>query len=263
MVKPHGLLHGKYTFRRYRKQRKAGSVTSERQKAANQANALHSTGPKSPEGKAAIRFNAFRHGLLAQDAVLPGEDPDAFEDLWNRVRANLSPVGPIEEFLVDRVVNAMWRLQRLARAETALFHSRVQELKADLLAIEVRSYERTITDHLHFSPDITDKAAHAEAREAARRAGYERNRDEVLLGRALDADAKDGDTFGKLIRYERSLERSLFRTLDRFANYRINAEIVRHPRFRTPLRSTQTIPYNKLAANGGAPAECSQSPLPF
>jgi hypothetical protein len=51
-------------------------------------------------------------------------------------------------------------------------------------------------------------------REAARRAGYERNRDEVLLGRALDADAKDGDTFGKLIRYERSLERSLFRTLD-------------------------------------------------
>ena len=31
-----------------------------------------------------------------------------------------------------------------------------------------------------------------------------------------------------------------------FANYRINAEIVRHPRFRTPLRSTQTIPYNKL-----------------
>jgi hypothetical protein len=90
----------------------------------------------------------------------------------------------------------------------------VQELKADLLAIEVRSYERTITDHLHFSPDITDKAAHAGAREAARRAGYERNRDEVLLGRALDADAKDGDTFGKLIRYERSLERSLFRTLE-------------------------------------------------
>ena len=214
MVKPHGLLHGKYTFRRYRKQRKAGSVTSERQKAANQANALHSTGPKSPEGKAAIRFNAFRHGLLAQDAVLPGEDPDAFEDLWNGVRTNLSPVGPIEEFLVDRVVNAMWRLQRLARAETALFHSRVQGLKADLLGIEVRSYEKTITDHLHFPLDITDKAAHAEAREAARRAGYERNRDEVLLGRALDADAKDGDTFGKLIRYERSLERSLFRTLD-------------------------------------------------
>ena len=147
----------------YRKQRKAGTVTSERQKAANQANALHSTGPKSPEGKAAIRFNAFRHGLLAQDAVLPGEDPDAFEDLWNRVRANLSPVGPIEEFLVDRVVNAMWRLQRLARAETALFNWRVHGLKADRLTKQVRSYEETFVDRFSLPTDITDKAAHAEA----------------------------------------------------------------------------------------------------
>ena len=39
-------------------------MTSERQKAANQANALHSTGPKTSEGKAVVRFNAFRHGLL-------------------------------------------------------------------------------------------------------------------------------------------------------------------------------------------------------
>jgi hypothetical protein len=45
-------------------------MTSERQKAANRANALHSTGPKTEEGKAAVRFNAFRHGLLAQDVVL-------------------------------------------------------------------------------------------------------------------------------------------------------------------------------------------------
>jgi len=189
-------------------------MTSERQKTANQANALHSTGPKTQEGKVAVRFNAFRHGLLAQDVVLPGEDADAFEDLWNQVRADRSPVGPIEEFLVDRVVNAMWRLQRLARAETALFHSRVQGLKADLLAIEVRSHEETFVDRLQLPTHITDKAAHTEAREALGRARYERNRDEVLLGRAIDADAKEGDAFAKLARYERSLERSLLRALD-------------------------------------------------
>jgi hypothetical protein len=68
-------------------------VTSERQKAANRANARRSTGPKTPEGKAAVRLNAFRHGLLARDVVLPEEDLDAFEDLRNRVRADLSPVG--------------------------------------------------------------------------------------------------------------------------------------------------------------------------
>ena len=164
-----------------------------------------------------VRLNALRHGLLARDVVLPGEDADAFEELWNQVRANFSPVGPIEELLVDRIVNAMWRLQRLARAETALFHWRVHELKANRLAKQVCSYEKTFLDGLSglsFSaPEITDKASHAEATEALGQATYERDRDEVLLGRALDADAKEGDTFGKLARYETSLERSLFRTL--------------------------------------------------
>jgi hypothetical protein len=188
-------------------------VTSERKKAANRANALHSTGPKTPEGKAVVRFNTFRHGLLAQDVVLPGEEADAFEDLWNQVRANLSPMGPVEEFLVDRVVNAMWRLKRLGRAETALLHSRVHGLKADRLAIQVCSYEKEILPTLSFRT-ITDEAAHTEASEALGRARYERDRDEVLLGRAIDADAKEGDAFGKLARYERSLERSLFRALD-------------------------------------------------
>src|SRR5215831_10623755 len=124
----------------YARSEKVGTMTSERQKAANRANALHSTGPKTLDGKAAIRFNAIRHGLLTQDVVLPGEDMDAFEDLWNQVWADRSPVGPIEEFLVNRVVNAMWRLQRLARAETALLHSRVHGLRVDRLSIQVDSY---------------------------------------------------------------------------------------------------------------------------
>jgi hypothetical protein len=186
---------------------------SERRKAANQANARRSTGPKTPEGKVAVRLNALQHGLLARDVVLPGEDADAFEHLWNQVRADLSPMGPIEELLVDRVINAMWRLRRLARAETALFHWRVHGLKANRLAAQVRSYEETFLARLSFASDITDKASHTEATEALGRAACERDRDEVLIGCALDADAKEGDAFGKLARYETSLERSLFRTL--------------------------------------------------
>jgi len=187
-------------------------VTSERQKAANRANARRSTGPKTLKGKAIVRFNALRHGLLTRDVVLPGEDADAFEDLRNQVRANYSPVGPIEELLVDRMVNAMWRLLRSERAETALLYWRMHGLKADRLAIEVSSYELPI-GYISLPPRITDEAAHTEAREALGRAQHERDRDEVLLGRAIDADAKGGDALGKLSRYERSLERSLFRTL--------------------------------------------------
>ena len=177
---------------------------------ANRANALHSTGPKTREGKAAVRFNALRHGLLTQNVVLPGEDVDAFEDLRNQVWADRSPVGPIEEALVDRIVNILWKLRRLARAETALLHSRVQGLKADLLAKEVRSYEVYVRRPLASTLSITDETAHAKATEALARAKEEQDQDEVLLGRALDADAREGE----LARYERNLERSLYRALD-------------------------------------------------
>jgi hypothetical protein len=181
-------------------------VTSERQKTANQANARHSTGPRTSEGKAAVRLNALRHGLLTRDVVLPEEDADAFEELFNQVRANLAPVGPIEQFLVDRVINSMWRLRRLERAETTLFHSRIHGLKADRLAAQVRSYEETFRGP---SFETKDKAAHTEASEALARAKYERDRDEVLLGRAIEADA-----FARLARYERGLERTLHKALD-------------------------------------------------
>jgi hypothetical protein len=109
-------------------------MTSERQRIANQVNARRSTGPRTPEGKAVVRLNAIRHGLLARDVLLPGEDAPAFEDFWNQVRADLSPIGPIEELLADRIANAIWRLRRLTRAETALLHWRVYRTKAEQLA---------------------------------------------------------------------------------------------------------------------------------
>jgi hypothetical protein len=188
-------------------------MTSERQKTANRANAVHSTGPKTPEGKAVVRLNAVRHGLPARDAVLPGEDADAFEDLWNEVWADLSPVGLIEKLLVERIINLVWRLRRLARAETALFHWRVYRLKADRLAGQVRSHEKPVIDPPSFSI-ITDEASHSEAVEALGEVEAERDRDEVLIGRAFYQDVTEGNTFAKLARYETRLERSLFRNLN-------------------------------------------------
>ena len=83
---------------------------------------------------------------------------------------------------------------------------------------------------------ITDKAADAEATEALARAKDERNRDEVLVGRAVDADAKESDALGKLARYERSLERSLFRTLDQLRHLQDRR------RNRPPLPILNTVP---------------------
>ncbi|HSU30291.1 MAG TPA: hypothetical protein VLJ11_03565, partial [Bryobacteraceae bacterium] len=41
----------------------------------NRQNALHSTGPRTPEGKRASSRNSFQHGLYSKQLVLPGEDP--------------------------------------------------------------------------------------------------------------------------------------------------------------------------------------------
>ena len=95
-------------------------------------------------------------------------------DLLNRVRAELSPVGPIEELLADRVVNTMWRLGRSARAETALFDWRVRQLQVSKLANQVGSHESTLADLCFLN--TTDEAAHEEARQALARAKDERDR---------------------------------------------------------------------------------------
>src|SRR5215204_2194599 len=96
-------------------------MTSDKQIDANRKNALKSTGPKTPEGKAAVRQNALKHGLLSRDILLPGEDEEALRELGERLRDELQPVGELENLLVDRIVSAYWRLRRLSRVETGIF----------------------------------------------------------------------------------------------------------------------------------------------
>jgi hypothetical protein len=47
---------------------------------ANRRNASCSTGPRSAQGKANARLNAIKHGLRAEQLVLPTEDPEEFRE---------------------------------------------------------------------------------------------------------------------------------------------------------------------------------------
>jgi hypothetical protein len=71
-------------------------VTSDKKAEANRRNALKSTGPRTPEGKDAVRLNALRHGILSREILLPGEDEDALRELGERLRNELQPVGELE-----------------------------------------------------------------------------------------------------------------------------------------------------------------------
>ena len=104
-------------------------MTSEKKAESNRQNALKSTGPKTPEGKAAVRLNALRHGLRSEEILLPGEDEQALRELDEYLRAELQPVGELENLLIDRVVAAYWRLRRLGRVEAGIF---IQESYGDV-----------------------------------------------------------------------------------------------------------------------------------
>ena len=87
---------------------------------ANRNNAQSSTGPRTPEGKAAAARNAVRHNLSGSTfALLPGEDPNAFDRLAAACRSEFKPKGEHETFLVDEMIQARWRIQRIRRLEAA------------------------------------------------------------------------------------------------------------------------------------------------
>lgn len=97
-------------------------MTSARQLEANRANARHSSGPKTSEGKQFSSFNALQHGIYARDVVLPGENRDAYDAQIVQLAEDLCPVGRVEEGLVKRMADIWWRLDRTQGIEAGLLN---------------------------------------------------------------------------------------------------------------------------------------------
>ena len=96
---------------------------------ANGNNVKKSTGPRSEEGKARVAKNALKHGLLARDTVLPGEDPEAFDSQLAALEAYLQPANSLEFELVRRIADTQWRMRRLVRLETGFLAAAVAETR--------------------------------------------------------------------------------------------------------------------------------------
>ena len=106
---------------------------------ANRANAQKSTGPRTPEGKSASRFNALKHGLDAESLVLPGEDPAEYEAFVRDYYASLNPTTPEEAFHVDTMIRADWNKRRLGRVEAQLYRTVLAESGSNDLAAALLS----------------------------------------------------------------------------------------------------------------------------
>jgi len=95
-------------------------MTSDKSIAANRRNAQLSTGPRTQEGKDAIRQNALKHGLLSASTLLSMEDLDEFAAFSEDIRTDLGAVGEMENFLADRIASSAWRLRRAGILEAGI-----------------------------------------------------------------------------------------------------------------------------------------------
>jgi hypothetical protein len=88
---------------------------------ANRANAKRSTGPKTPEGKAASSQNATRHRALSNTICLEAEDKPRFEALLATFTSQFEPRNPAETALVESLTIARWHRMRLWAIQKATF----------------------------------------------------------------------------------------------------------------------------------------------
>lgn len=158
-------------------------MTTDRQIEANRRNARNSTGPKTPEGKAASSRNALKHGLLSREVVLWNEDSEEFKEFRRLMIEALDPQDQVEALLADRVVANAWRLRRVYRIE--------REMMMDLLR---RDSARTVKN---FSDTI----------------GGEYLESPVLLGPNMVEDFQNYRNFDCLHRYESPIDRAFYKAL--------------------------------------------------
>ncbi|HUJ24145.1 MAG TPA: hypothetical protein VLX58_21565 [Bryobacteraceae bacterium] len=159
-------------------------MSSQRQIDANRRNARLSTGPQTPEGCDAVRFNALRHGLTAQTAVLHNENQEDFRQLLEAFQSEYQPAGPTENLLVEQMAMAAWRLRRLRAIETGLFNLRMFESKPGL------------RDRYPNMPDLDHRAV------------------------AFLDDTRGARAIENLFRYETRIERSFYKALREFERVR-------------------------------------------
>ena len=96
-------------------------LISEKQHQANRKNAQHSTGPATPAGKEAIRFNALTYGLRTRASILPDENAADYSQLWDELEADWQPQTRTERCYLETMVTSQWLLKRVAESEQKIY----------------------------------------------------------------------------------------------------------------------------------------------
>jgi hypothetical protein len=182
-------------------------MASAAQIVANRSNAQRSTGPRTPEGKAVVAQNAVKHGLLAQEVVVKGEDPAEFEFYREQMLAELAPLGQMESMLAHRIVGLSWRLRRAERLQAAAFDKVEDPSKPPELVLSPEQASRLLAVLAETGVQPPEPVATGPA--VGRKAVQDFDRERIL---------------DRLLVYERRIESSLYRTMAELRKLRLLRE---------------------------------------
>ena len=167
-------------------------MSTESQVSANRRNAAKSTGPKTTIGKAIVAQNALKHGLLARQDVVMGEDPQQFEHCRRQWLDEIAPVGHAEMTLAERIAGLSWRLKRAERLQNELFDFLLTKELKDSMSGFYEELSAEDEQRLRSKPE-TDPA--------------------LAVGRMLRRDYSHERALERLMMYERWIENSLYRSM--------------------------------------------------
>lgn len=88
---------------------------------ANQANAAHSTGPRTEAGKAASSRNATTHGFTAGIFEVDAQDQTYFQAVTESLIASVKPQGALEQDVIFEVRDAFFRLRQIRKIMAQLY----------------------------------------------------------------------------------------------------------------------------------------------
>ena len=96
-------------------------MATEKQTAANRANAEKSCGPTTPEGKAKSSRNRLSWGFCSNTILMPGENPREFEGLLEDLTAQHQPANVTEQILIEKMTQSHWLSLRAFRLQGECF----------------------------------------------------------------------------------------------------------------------------------------------
>jgi hypothetical protein len=152
---------------------------------------------------------ALKHGAYSKAALLPGEDPAAFEELHRGLVAEFKPNGRMEEEIIATIAHLMLRKQNLAKFEVGqLFDLRDESVRAAVQ--ESQQYENSKEDDRPFARSLSwTEKLHRAAQQQDKMA--EENRKRAAAVEFLNLTMKKLDVEERLeARIDRLIKRLLF-----------------------------------------------------